>query len=87
MSLGCVLPTILLLKEKMKLISKDKCIKHCRPLIVAISSSIETRLALMFTDNHMRFAAITDPHFETVWLEEKDTEKPKSSVGHGKRNM
>jgi hypothetical protein len=75
MSLGCVLPTILLLQDRMTLFSKDKSIKHCRALIGAISSSIETRFSPMFTDNHMRFASITDPHFKTVWLEDEDTDK------------
>jgi hypothetical protein len=75
MSIGCVLPTIKLLQEKMNLLSVDKSIKHCGALVKSILSSIETRFSSMFTDNHMRFAAITDPHFKTVWMDEYDPER------------
>jgi hypothetical protein len=62
MSLGCVLPTIRLLQEKMEEFSKDSLIEHCETLVLAIISGLYTRFGEMFKNVHMRLASVSDPN-------------------------
>ncbi|KAK4005899.1 hypothetical protein OUZ56_011020 [Daphnia magna] len=57
MSLGCVLPTIKLLQEKMGEFSKDSSIVYCESLVLEIISGLHTRFGEMFKNVHMRLAS------------------------------
>ena len=75
MSLGCVLPTIKLLQEKMEEFSKDSSIVHCESLVMAIMSGLLTRFGEMFKNLHMRLASVSDPNFKTIWADESEKEQ------------
>lgn len=72
MSIGCVLPTIRLLQETMTEFSKDISIVHCQPLVSAVLLGLEKRFGLMFHNNHLRLASISDPNFKTIWADEEE---------------
>ncbi|KZS02518.1 Uncharacterized protein APZ42_000417, partial [Daphnia magna] len=72
MSIGCVLPTIRLLQETMTEFSTDISIVHCQPLVSAVLLGLEKRLGLMFHNNHLRLASISDPNFKTIWADEEE---------------
>ncbi|XP_045026902.1 uncharacterized protein LOC123470573 [Daphnia magna] len=72
MSIGCVFPTIRLLQETMTEFSKDISIVHCQPLVSAVLLGLEKRFGLMFHNNHLRLASISDPNFKTIWADEEE---------------
>ena len=70
MSIGCVLPVLTLLKEKLERFKDDRNIIHCVPLINCLLEGIERRFGPLFTDTNMILAAISDPHFKLSWMSE-----------------
>jgi hypothetical protein len=75
MSLGCVLPTIKLLQEKMEEFSKDSSIVHCESLVLAIISGLYKRFGEMFKNVHMRLASVSDPNFKTIWVDQSEKQQ------------
>lgn len=74
MSVGCVLPVLTLLKEKLKGFQEDRSFTHCVPLITCLIDGVQRRFGKLFDDDFMRLAAISDPHFKLTWSpEEKKT--------------
>nr|CAH0108254.1 unnamed protein product [Daphnia galeata] len=75
MSLGCVLPTIKLLQERMEEFSNDSSIVHCESLVMAIISGLHSRFGDMFKNLHMRLASVSDPNFKTIWADDSEKEQ------------
>lgn len=72
MSIGCLLPIIKLLLEKMQQFSEDAAIIHCKPLVLATISGLFERFKEQFNDIHLQLAALSDPSFKTVWVGERN---------------
>ncbi len=73
MSLGCVLPVLTLLKDKLIEMEQDRTICHCNPLIGCLLNSINTRFDHLFNDKHLRLASLSDPHFKLSWVRDEET--------------
>ncbi|XP_057377361.1 uncharacterized protein LOC130698693 [Daphnia carinata] len=71
MSLGCVLPVITILKDKLTSLQQDRGIVHCIPLVNCLFDGVSRRFDTLFDDDHMRLAAISDPHFKLSWVPEE----------------
>ncbi|KAK4013739.1 hypothetical protein OUZ56_026291 [Daphnia magna] len=56
----------------MKKFSSDNTIIHCQPLVYAVLNGIEKRFSHMMQDNKLKIAAMSDPHFKLVWVEQED---------------
>ena len=74
MSLGCVLPTIKLLKDTLEELSLDATIIHSQPLILCVLQGLEKRFRPFFTNIHLKLASVSDPNFKTIWVEPEDFE-------------
>jgi len=61
MSIGCVIPTIKLLIEKMEEFGTDPTIIHCGPLVSAVLLGLQTRFERLLTEHHLIIASISDP--------------------------
>ena len=72
MSIGCVLPVLTLLKEKLERFKDDRSIINCVPLINCLLEGVERRFGPLFTDTNMILAAISDPHFKLSWISEDE---------------
>lgn len=70
MNIGCVLPTIKLLKTTMLKFLDDETITHCRPLVFAVLGGIDKRFSHMMSNNKLKIAAISDLYFKLIWVEE-----------------
>ena len=68
-SIGCVLPVINLLKKVIGNFQKDKTVKLCQPLLAAVQSGIEKRFGKLFNNTLLQLAAVSDPRYKTVWVE------------------
>ena len=75
MSVGCVLPVLTLLKEKITEFQEDRTIIHCTPLVSCLLDGINTRFQSFFTDSNLRLASISDPHFKFSWMTEEQKVK------------
>lgn len=56
----------------MKKFSNEQTIIHCQPLLDAVLISIETRFSHMMRNNNLKIAAMSDPNFKLVWVEQED---------------
>ncbi|KAI9565177.1 hypothetical protein GHT06_008954 [Daphnia sinensis] len=70
MNIGCVLPTIKLLKTTMLKFLDDETITHCQPIVFAVLGGIDERFSHMMSNNKLKIAAISDPYFKLIWIEE-----------------
>jgi hypothetical protein len=70
MSIGCVIPTIKLLVEKMEEFSIDPTIHHCGPLVSAVLGGLHARFNHLMNEHHLIMASISDPMFKMLWAEE-----------------
>lgn len=61
MSIGCVIPTMKLLIEKMEEFGTDPTIIHCGPLVSAVLLGLQTRFERLLTEHHLIIASISDP--------------------------
>ncbi len=71
MSVGCVLPVLTLLKEKIADLKQDRSIVHCVPLVTCLSENTKRRFDPLLDDDNLRLAAITDPNFKLSWIPEE----------------
>ncbi len=69
-AIGCMLPVINLVKSKLGDFQKDKTIKLCQPLLSAIQLGIEKRFGNFFYDSLLQLAAVSDPHYKTIWIKD-----------------
>jgi hypothetical protein len=60
MSVGCVLPVLTLLQEKIEELSEDRTIIHCISLVPCLLDGINTRFQSFFADSNLRLAFISD---------------------------
>lgn len=72
MNIGCLLPRIKLLQETMEEFSKDSSIQHCEPMIFCLLGNIQKMFGPMFGNVQLRLAAVSDPNFKTIWVEEEE---------------
>ncbi|XP_045029271.1 uncharacterized protein LOC116923342 [Daphnia magna] len=70
MSVGCVLPVLTVLKEKLVIFKDNRSVIHCVPLVNCLLEGVERRFSSLFTDTNMILAAISDPHFKLSWISE-----------------
>lgn len=70
MSIGCVIPTIKLLIEKMEEFGTDPTIIHCGPLVSAVLLGLQTRFERLLTEHHLIIASISDPMFKMIWVDD-----------------
>jgi hypothetical protein len=70
MSVGCVLPVLTVLKEKLVMFKDDRSVIHCVPLVNCLLEGVERRFSPLFTDTNMILTAITDPHFKLTRISE-----------------
>jgi hypothetical protein len=70
MSIGCVIPTIKLLVEKMGEFSIDPTIHHCGSLVFAVLGGLHTRFDQLMNELHLIMASISDTMFKMIWVEE-----------------
>lgn len=70
MSIGCVLPVLTLLKEQLQELQDGNRLVHCTPLVYCLLDGIEKRFRPHFTDNFFNLAALSDPYFKLIWVEE-----------------
>ncbi|KAK4017288.1 hypothetical protein OUZ56_032235 [Daphnia magna] len=75
MSIGCVIPTIKLLIEKIEDFSKDPTIIHCIPLVSAVLDGLKARFHRLMHENHLIIASISDPMFKLIWVDVDDAKK------------
>lgn len=75
MSIGCVIPTIKLLIEKIEDFSKDHTIIHCSPLVSAVLDGLKSRFHRLMNENHLIIASISDPMFKLIWVDVDDAKK------------
>lgn len=75
MTIGYLLPTLYVLKQKLKKMEDKGNLKHCEPLVKCLISSINKRFAEDFFDRDLRIAAISHPSFKLSWVpdDEKET--------------
>jgi hypothetical protein len=66
MSVGCVLPVLTVLKEKLVMFQDDGSVIHCVPLVNYLLEGVERRFSPLFTDSNMILAAISYPHFKIM---------------------
>ncbi|KAK4006816.1 hypothetical protein OUZ56_011974 [Daphnia magna] len=76
MNIECVLTTIKLLKTTMLKFLDDETITHCRPLVFAVLEGIDERFSHMMSNNKLKIAAISDPYFKLIWVEEDSVNVP-----------
>jgi hypothetical protein len=74
MSLGCVLPVLTVLKEKLVEMEKDRSITHCIPLVGSLLDSISARFNHLFLQKHLQLASLSDPHFN-LWVQDKESKE------------
>lgn len=74
-SIGYLLPTIVILQNELKSFSKDSSIKHCKPLITAIENGVNNRFEQCFFDPELRLAAMTHPRFKLSWVVDGERDK------------
>jgi hypothetical protein len=74
MSLGCVLPVLTVLKEKLVEMEKDRSITHCIPLVGSLLDSISARFNHHFLQKHLQLASLSDPHFN-LWVQDKESKE------------
>jgi predicted small metal-binding protein len=74
MSVGCVLPVLTVLKEKLVEMEKDRSITHCIPLVGSLLDSISARFNHLFLQKHLRLASLSDPHFK-LWVQDKESKE------------
>ncbi len=67
-SMGYLLPTIVVLKRTLDELKKDKAIVHCKPLLTAVYNGVCTRFDHFFYDNDLRVAALSHPRFKMTWV-------------------
>ncbi|KZS07284.1 Uncharacterized protein APZ42_029044 [Daphnia magna] len=72
MYVGCVLPVLTMLKEKLVRFQDDRSIIHCVPLVNCLLEGVERGFSPLFTDTNLILAAISDPHFKLSWISEGD---------------
>ena len=70
MSIGCVIPTIKLLIEKIEEMSKDPTIIHCMPLVFAVLGGLHARFDRLMQEKHLIIASLSDPMFMMIWVDE-----------------
>jgi hypothetical protein len=70
MSIGCVIPTIKLLVEKMEEFSVDPTIHHCGSLVFAVLGGLHARFDHLMNERHLIMASISDPMFKMIWAED-----------------
>ncbi len=70
MSIGCFIPTIKLLVEKMGEFSIDPTIHHCGSLVFAVLGGLRTRCVHLMNERHLIMASISDPMFKMIWVED-----------------
>ena len=71
MSVGCVLPVLSLLKEKITAFKNDRTIIHCAPLVTSLLNGLEKRFRSFHENKSYRLASISDPHFKFSWVSEE----------------
>nr|CAH0100218.1 unnamed protein product [Daphnia galeata] len=70
--LGYLLPTLSVLKTNLRLLQDDPSIVHCQPLITSLLTSINIRFYDIFQDKECWLAAISNPVFKLLWLDDED---------------
>ena len=68
---GCVLPVLSLLKEKIIEFKEDRNIIHFAPLVTSLLNGLQKRFQSFHENNSCRLASISDPHFEFSSVTEK----------------
>jgi hypothetical protein len=67
-SIGFLLPTIVVLKKQLERLQTNQRIKHCKPLINGLLSGVNKRFGDMFSDDELRLAAFLHPRFKLSWI-------------------
>lgn len=71
-SVGYLLPTLAVLKAKMKALEHKRGNPLCEDLIKAIIVGLEKRFDDLFEDEELIIAAILHPMFKTTWIAKED---------------
>jgi hypothetical protein len=74
-SIGFLLPTIVVLKKQLERLQTNQRIKHCKPLINGLLSRVNNRFGDMFSDDELRLAAFLHPRFKLSWIADEEKEQ------------
>ena len=78
-----LLPTLVVLKDKLQLFESNAIICLCKPLVQALLTAIDQRFESVFMSQELIAAAIVHPKFKTFWI--KDAEQQRIGLEYTKR--
>lgn len=70
-----LVPTIMVLKEKMHFLLQSSSIQCCKPLAISVTAGIDNRFSQYIMNAELIAAAVVHPKFKTAWIKNNEQKR------------
>jgi hypothetical protein len=70
-----LVPTVMVLKEKMQFLLQNSSIQCCKPLVISLNAGIDKRFAQYTMNAELIASSIIHPKFKTAWIKDPEQKR------------